>query len=237
MTLDFNSRPREGGDLTPSSSAICLYISIRAPARGATSRVVCHIHVLTISIRAPARGATGALGHTNSHPKFQFAPPRGGRLSKSAPCWRKSNFNSRPREGGDPCFPCSRVAPFPFQFAPPRGGRPPGAGYRRHGIHFNSRPREGGDVVSHDGSRVLLISIRAPARGATGLTIGMMAMMKFQFAPPRGGRPPGKPVQLIHQISIRAPARGATRIDPLPRGYRIFQFAPPRGGRLPRVLT
>ena len=81
-------------------------------------------------------------------------------------------FNSRPREGGDPR---NRGIPYPDQIsirAPARGATcavscPVGASY------FNSRPREGGDWD-------LLERIHR-----TG---------QFQFAPPRGGRPPVPPI-------------------------------------------
>ena len=123
---------------------------------------------------------------------FQFTPPRGGDgvalrfsllnlISIHAPAWGATHrggagghapayFNSRPRVGGD-----SRQL-----------------GWQScHRSHFNSRPRVGGDpcfalyILAG-----LIISIHAPAWGATGpgrrLTPGKNA---FQFTPPRGGRP------------------------------------------------
>ena len=56
------------------------------------------------------------------------------------------------------------------------------------------------------------ISIHAPAWGATDATPAeYIACIKFQFTPPRGGRP--------------GPAQNPYRIS-------LFQFTPPRGGRL-----
>ena len=98
------------------------------------------------------------------------------------------------------------------------------------------------------------ISIRAPARGATGLPCTYSACIIFQSALPRGERPgllsPVAPVQLpfqsalprgerlsifrslriFFQISIRAPARGAT-MDALQTLYNtlISIRAPARG--------
>ena len=74
----FNSRPREGGD----GSLLDVYggewISIRAPARGATAHIAPEAHVLLISIRAPARGATrGPLYHKNLKFISIRAPARG----------------------------------------------------------------------------------------------------------------------------------------------------------------
>ena len=54
----FNPRAREGRDLVGCFISHTLFVSIRAPARGAT---LIHTKVETIidvSIRAPARGAT-----------------------------------------------------------------------------------------------------------------------------------------------------------------------------------
>ncbi len=99
---DFNSRPREGGD------------GIQIGLFG----------LAFISIRAPAKGATNKADTTALEEEFQFAPPRRGRpawkrrfrrplaISIRAPAkgatWRHAGlirtfyFNSRPREGGDP---------------------------------------------------------------------------------------------------------------------------------------
>ena len=76
---DFNSRPREGGDQQLPTGEHLRGISIRAPARGATSNATLNGINGIISIRAPARGATAA----------------------PAPSRPTPNFNSRPREGGD----------------------------------------------------------------------------------------------------------------------------------------
>ena len=77
-----------------------------------------------------------------------------------------------------------------------------------------------------------VISIRAPARGATSRGSNCADGGQFQFAPPRGGRPPSIGVSLVFRIiSIRAPARGATSAIRSALPAVLFQFAPPRGGR------
>ena len=98
-----------------------------------------------ISIRAPARGATHRIRIFYGDAEFQFAPPRGGRPVHIAGKHGKIDFNSRPREGGD-------------QASPERPFRE---------LYFNSRPREGGDQYTAKGVGQQIISIRAPARGAT----------------------------------------------------------------------
>ena len=84
-----------------------------------------------------------------------------------------------------------RINPPAFQSTPPRGGRLP------QRCIFISRP---------------LISIHAPARGATVKKIHILIRRSsFQSTPPRGGRP------LEIQVS---------------RQMLAFQSTPPRGGRL-----
>ena len=102
---------------------------------------------------------------------------------------------------------------------------------------------------------MLLISIRAPARGATGSTLQCFRfVIQFQSALPRGERRSGairlnnffiisirapargatitsnRSVRLI-RISIRAPARGATCTFTHILSIRQFQSALPRGER------
>ena len=58
ICCDFNPRSREGSDLCMICSVCLMYISIHAPAKGAT---VLYLHGLdnnSISIHAPAKGAT-----------------------------------------------------------------------------------------------------------------------------------------------------------------------------------
>ncbi len=73
--------------------------------------------------------------------------------------------------------------------AAPRGGRLPTPLYQTAQSCFNPRPRAGGDTMDVEKHRYYLVSIHAPARGATG-----------------GGKnlAPGA------AVSIHAPARGAT---------------------------
>ena len=77
---DFNSRPCERGDLAADRlEQLNTFISILAPARGATKVRRAITTAEWISILAPARGATGI----------------------SNGCQRIGNFNSRPCERGD----------------------------------------------------------------------------------------------------------------------------------------
>ena len=190
-TYDFNPRPREGGDMdvTPTSANWRIsihapargatttlkgapegsYISIHAPARGATLYMYAPAMEMVISIHAPARGAMKAeIGAQTLYVISIHAPARGGDASGR---WGRADprhFNPRPREGGD--YGHMTVCPRRtlFQSTPPRGGR------HRPAVSFRDK---------------LIISIHAPARGATPTKIPRAAEALFQSTPPRGGRP------------------------------------------------
>ena len=170
---------------------------------------------------------------------FQSAPPQGGRPHISrGPRRLDSSFNPRPRRGGDLTQTATSARPAQvsirapaggatisrlddrsmnnlFQSAPPQGGRRTttgAAGARRKS--FNPRPRRGGDQLYAIDCRAALVSIRAPAGGAT--------------ANPRS-------FARTSLVSIRAPAGGATCLSQCGCWRAKFQSAPPQGGRLLRV--
>ena len=124
-----------------------------------------------------------------------------------------------------------------FQFTRPRGARPLDA----------ARVRDD-----------LLVSIHAPARGATKSKRHCINSQKFQFTRPRGARREGAAAasrwacfnsraregrdrdlrddRLHVAVSIHAPARGATPSTAKASMKSRFQFTRPRGARLPLVL-
>ena len=77
----FNSRPCERGFVAMLNQGVQFYISIHAPARGAS----CIPSVCTgrwnISIHAPARGASLLIQKNCPYKQFQFTPLREGLLS------------------------------------------------------------------------------------------------------------------------------------------------------------
>ena len=78
-----------------------------------------------------------------------------------------------------------------------------------------------------------MVSIHAPARGATLGTRGSLAQYSFQSTPPRGGRLSYLEYQThFFGVSIHAPARGATLARAIGAHRVKFQSTPPRGGRL-----
>ena len=99
-----------------------------------------------------------------------------------------------------------------FQSTLPRGERLYQTGYHIQAVHhFNPRSREGSDKRHPDLWNKLLISIHAPARGATQLVHTSSASYYISIhAPARGATHLFHHVFFIWVISIHAPARGAT---------------------------
>ena len=99
-----------------------------------------------------------------------------------------------------------------FQSTHPRGVRRSSMRARRtSALRFNPRTREGCDILRAAARRPWLVSIHAPARGATAIVmIGVIGMLMFQSTHPRGVR--------LHQM-------GSTP------GTIRFQSTHPRGVR------
>ena len=186
----------------------------------------------SVSIRAPAWGATKVLNKTIASFAFQFALPRGERPLCRAGCRGMAGFNSRSRVGSDAAH----------------------RHRRRHRLGFNSRSRVGSDPPFVGAHRQAAVSIRAPAWGATSISVFIRATSGFQFALPRGERPghaaPALPLQMFQfalprgerpSAAMRAEMASSFQFA-LPRGERpskgwsssviiLFQFALPRGER------
>ena len=233
MGASFNPRAREGRDAIVIKDNDAAGVSIHAPARGATRRSA-HILLLAEFQSTRPRGAR-PLKHLNRLlPKmFQSTRPRGARLRKSSAILNFRGFNPRAREGRDRII-WYRPAMFTVSIhAPARGAtmvavksktgqvfqstRPRGA---RHSIRrsgsmsacFNPRAREGRDVTGEDCRRRVVVSIHAPARGATNLKVLIITQKKVSIhAPARGATADGFALRGQTVVSIHAPARGATK--------------------------
>ena len=98
-------------------------------------------------------------------------------------------FNPRSREGSDDVGGTYHGIRFKFQSTLPRGER---QSIRADAIlieNFNPRSREGSDALIGLGFLVLtLISIHAPARGATKTDAEYADDLEFQSTLPRGER-------------------------------------------------
>ena len=150
---------------------------------------------LGVSIHTPARGATTmAQDQTTPTPVSIHAPARGRPIALPS---------EQPRRG--------------FQFTLPRGERPSATCVGSSSWRFNSRSREGSDCNYLADKAITIVSIHAPARGATSLPSGRTAQLlgfnsrsregsdrgqlskteraEFQFTLPRGERPAGRCVR------------------------------------------
>ena len=124
---------------------------------------------------------------------FQFTRPQGARHCDTRDTAGHACFNSRARKGRD------MLALFMAQA----------------GLGFNSRARKGRDTAAFAELRsVLMVSIHAPARGATCSGNRHTAIGLFQFTRPQGARPQAPTLSKdFIEVSIHAPARGATRSE------------------------
>ena len=166
--IAFQSTPPHGGRLSGEYAGVSLEEFQSTPPHGGRLH---HRRLVDatgrVSIHAPARGATSLMAYQLGVEGFQSTPPHGGRHRYSSPSNLPLLFNPRPRTGGDTEHDlAARWAPC-----------------------FNPRPRTGGDIAMGIFLCGFVVSIHAPARGAT-----------------RNGRYTGSD----WPVSIHAPARGAT---------------------------
>ena len=165
-------------------------ISIHAPPRGATLRLLFFQAHRYISIHAPPRGATALRTRRDACERISIhAPPRGAtRWLYTQPSFSR-HFNSRPSARGDVSFSAFCVGLKISIHAPPRGAT----------LFLRSEK-----LGEH-------ISIHAPPRGATDYGIRVGGAFSFQFTPLREGRQQEKYGRKPREkISIHAPPRGAT---------------------------
>ena len=140
--------PRGERHRVPSGPAHHVFVSIHAPARGATpDRSPLH-QPLNVSIHAPARGATAIMfGVLFVVVVSIHAPARGATGSGRERFGVIGRFNPRSRAGSDATMICDGKLADKFQSTLPRGERP---------------------KISCTIFSSAAVSIHAPARGATG---------------------------------------------------------------------
>ena len=153
----FNSRSRVGSDLIEPLAVGAGFVSIRAPAWGATRYAKPAFANGKVSIRAPAWGATLTTITLAIDTGFQFALPRGERRLHAARPRHSLRFNSRSRVGSDierrtvgtrkavsiraPAWGATTArhpldAGQVFQFALPRGERPKSSAFSTTRVGF-----------------------------------------------------------------------------------------------------
>ena len=201
---------REGRRFSASRYSIYKNISIHAPPRGATDGCGGGGVKKSISIHAPPRGATLSMGIHSTEDVFQFTPLREGRRDAQAPPRKEEIFQFTPLREGRPAAQAATHKPdrfqftplregrracrflvfcgFPFQFTPLREGRHEWLTRRNRLHHFNSRPSARGDGGGPQLPGLTRgISIHAPPRGATALSLPTIHGVSISIhAPPRG---------------------------------------------------
>ena len=120
---------------------------------------------------------------------FDPRPREGGDLLMHAPFQPDLRFRSTPPRGGRLLMHAPFQPDLRFRSTPPRGGRHGHHVVARYLCRFDPRPREGGDQKRGIFCAIPLVSIHAPARGATPATNGRSLSGGFRSTPPRGGRP------------------------------------------------
>ena len=190
----FDPRSRAGSDAACDAlQALLLEVSIRAPARGATRSTGARAILAEVSIRAPARGATKRW--TSPTPPRTCFDPR-SRAGSDHPDRRRAEDVGAvsiraPARGATVLQKLGEDEDVLFRSALPRGERQQHAHMFTNTLMFRSAlPR--GERLQKDREGLVsgVVSIRAPARGAT--------------------RPLRQAGRLRVGVSIRAPARGAT---------------------------
>ena len=187
----------------------CLEFQSARP-RGARHAIsLYHSRTDDVSIRAPARGATTAAGAAANLASFQSARPRGARRRVPNQCGKGREVSTGARGAAAyPHRPGCRASVYPRA----REGRDFRLLTRSIELtRFNPRAREGRDKLAPPHQLPQNVSIRAPARGATTSGRSTTSTTKFQSARPRGARRRGVgDAGGRFFVSIRAPARGAT---------------------------
>jgi len=213
--VGFNPRPREGGDvyaLIVCHASLSVFQST-PPRRGRPFAAYQDHNFTRVSIHAPAKGATLDSG---------LRPPSRC-VSIHAPA-KGATF----RDLQELSLPL-------FQSTPPRRGRLS----RPRVLHletrgFNPRPREGGDPCKNGYHVVTLVSIHAPAKGATGLS-QLFSSFEVCFNPrPREGGDVFyyQLKYLLFQFQSTPPRRGRPNCCCMFISSILFQSTPPRRGRL-----
>ena len=149
------------------------------------------------------------------------------------------DFNPRSREGSDLCASFRIPRNSPFQSTLPRRERPSRVTlHTPYSNNFNPRSREGSDYDLRHTLCTDLISIHAPAKGATGTSCGFSIPPAFQSTLPRRERPPFVfALRYSVIISIHAPAKGATaRETALSTLQDISIHAPAKGATMVLLL-
>ena len=213
-----------------------IFISIHAPARGATRPWRCRPLRQTISIHAPARGATYGPSVPQMIKNISIhAPARGATVPALTTHDRHDISIHAPARGATVKASVSKTYTVISIHAPARGATTD-CGHNQDDFYFNPRSREGSDTVWPSNSFGIVAFQSTLPRGERPPSLASCAIFaSFQSTLPRGERrrvaarfhitflfqstlPRGERqrdeanIQTLTEISIHAPARGATSI-------------------------
>ena len=121
-----------------------------------------------------------------------------------------------------------------FQSTRPRGARPKKFDVK-NGLYLVSihAPARGATILKKINRRLFNVSIHAPARGATLSLFDILKNYQVSIhAPARGATCTEGPARMKIIVSIHAPARGATLSNRWTVTQSKFQSTRPRGARL-----
>ena len=205
--------PAKGATRKRAESIRLSNISIHAPAKGATNVCYAYSGLKVISIHAPTKGATLLYVIKLQYNKFQstlpqrerqFVPdvkiattqisihaPTTGATQKRCGANRKGIISIHaPTKGATMCW--RRHPQMQIHFNPRSRKGSDKYGFINHiGIcHFNPRSRKGSDKDGHyAASEKTMISIHAPAKGATLKVTAYLRNTAFQSTLPQRERP------------------------------------------------
>ena len=214
FNLCFNPRAREGRDLFGFPSGGAWFVSIHAPARGATAAF------LPFSLCKKCFNPRAREGRDRQWHKV---------------CQRDWGFNPRAREGRDTRRAQFEITGFVSIHAPARGATLQFFAHRCKRVLFQStRPRGARQKICSPVTLKLTVSIHAPARGATPAPTVAWHALSFNPRAREGRDPASERRKVFVAVSIHAPARGATTPASSSDPNTWFQSTRPRGARLRR---
>ena len=169
------------------ASLLTIFVSIHAPAGGATVMNASKVNQTTVSIHAPAGGATLLKDKFTPRYKFQSTLPRGERLPAFLRCLLPLMFQSTLPRGERHTGRDNINERAAFQSTLPRGERPLDIISGALRFSFNPRSRGGSDLCCIVSPLCRMVSIHAPAGGATHTFNGFIDGSFVSIHAPAGG--------------------------------------------------
>ncbi len=174
---------RIGKPMTP------LFVSIHAPAGGATFNAAAAGEGEAVSIHAPARGATAVDKGRDGHQRVSIHAPTGGSdltLATIAAC--AFMFQSTLPRRERPLWNMAYDLLYLFQSTLPQRERPGAKSVYNSNGSFNPRSHGGSDAQRDSAKSLGRVSIHAPTEGATPPLSSPKSSTAFQSTLPRRER-------------------------------------------------